>query len=142
MNELLGIIDVLEATILEGKKIPMTHRILIDESKVMAMLDKVRLVLQSEGNLIRESVDKSLERETSYSLHEVQSDISQAKKIIKDSERIRQGAEEYAEYVLANLQLLTSKMQADLLKLTQNIENGRQLLVKAQQDKIEFAFKK
>ena len=40
MDEILGLIDALEAVVLEGQKIPLTEKALIDEKKALNILDQ------------------------------------------------------------------------------------------------------
>ena len=48
MSKLLGLLDVLESKILEGKKVPLTEKVMVDEDEVMSIIDKIRSVLQSD----------------------------------------------------------------------------------------------
>ena len=45
MSKLLGLLDVLESKILEGKKVPLTEKVMVDEDEVMSIIDKIRYCL-------------------------------------------------------------------------------------------------
>ncbi len=47
---------------------------------------------------------------------------------IQKANKIKDGANDYADYVLANLQLTLTKMQKNLIHLEKNIDSGRQIL--------------
>ena len=54
--EILGLIDALEAQILDSFKVPMSKKIMIDEDKVLAILDKIRLVAQGGGGFAKKAL--------------------------------------------------------------------------------------
>ena len=134
MNEILGIIDSLEATILDSKKVPMTTKVIIDEPYLLTIIDKIRMSLKSSTNVARANVDvqqQSYNKESlGLSSDDVNKDVSQ--RLIKEAEKhakeIKQGAHDYADNVLANLHLTIAKMQKNLLTLEKNVESGRQVL--------------
>ena len=49
--EILGLIDTLESMILEGFRVPLTKKTMINEEKVLQVIDKIRLVAQGGGSL-------------------------------------------------------------------------------------------
>lgn len=49
--EILGLLDTLESMILEGFRVPLTKKTMIDEEKVLQVVDKIRLVAQGGGIL-------------------------------------------------------------------------------------------
>lgn len=129
MNDILGLVDSLEATILESPKVPLTDKLVIEEKKILQLVDKVRMAIKN-GGIARQSIDinreihiqdpvqKNIAAPSEVSLSEAQ----------EKARQIKQGANEYAEYVLSNLQLSVSKLQNQLIKLEKNIENGRDVL--------------
>ena len=48
MSEVLGLIDALEASVLEGKKIPLTEKVVVSEVSLLEIIDKIRLVIKSD----------------------------------------------------------------------------------------------
>jgi hypothetical protein len=125
MNEALGLLDSLEATILEGKKIPLTDRVVLEEKEILSLIDKLRLTLKSNGGVVREAL-KSGPRPTIAVQESASPQI--LKDALKKAERIKAGAQEYADQTLSNLQLMITKSQKGLLVLEQNIEKGREVL--------------
>ena len=51
-----------------------------------------------------------------------------------ESVKIKEGANAYADNVLANLQLMLTKLQKNLVRLEQNIESGRSVLETVKKD--------
>jgi len=129
--ELLGLLDTLESMILEGFKIPMTKKTLIDEEKVLQVLDKMRLVVQGGGGVARDNItnrpqhttrQESLDRigaekdvaritegisSSSGSKEKATEIIENAYKIAKE---VRMGADKYADDVLTNLEATSSRI--------------------------------
>ena len=132
LEDILGLIDSLEATILEGKKVPLTDKIMLDEKEILTLIDKVRSTLKNKGKNIRDQVEiNRSESKVIHSEDDVKIEKSGSKIIEKANKKAKemiQGANEYSDYILANLQLVINKMQKDIIKLERNLENGRQLL--------------
>ena len=145
MNELMGLLDSLEATILEGKRIPLTDKIMLEEKKILSLVDKLRLVLKSNGSIVKRLVDQSRQEEAQKTKSEsaipgrvpeqMEDLLAQAH---VEAEKIKDGAKEYADYILANLQLLVTKMQKNLIKVEKGIEDGRHLIEKSKQKEDPF----
>lgn len=133
-SELLGLIDTLEATVLEGKRILLTEQVIINEKKILQIIDKIRLVLSKEESFIRNAVEIKNKEEIVIVNKNTQQSVSDVsltsgdKKETEEAEKIKKGANEYADYVLANLHLMISKMQKQIVKLEKTIENGREVL--------------
>ncbi len=145
MNELMGLLDSLEATILEGKRIPLTDKIMLEEKKILSLVDKLRLVLKSNGSIVKRSVDQSRKEEAQKTksdsaipgrVPEQMEDLLAQAHV--EAEKIKDGAKEYADYILANLQLLVTKMQKNLIKVEKGIEDGRHLIEKSKQKEDPF----
>jgi hypothetical protein len=129
MNDILGLIDSLEATLLEAPKLPLTDKLLIEEKKLLQLIDKLRVLIKEDGSArkaidINKPMGAELVDEKSQELQKNES-LGDAK---KQSSDIIRGANEYAEIVLSDLQLSVSKLQNQLIKLERNIENGRDIL--------------
>jgi hypothetical protein len=150
MSELLGLIESLESHIVEASKIPMTGKIILEESLLLGVLDKLKIVARSEV-AVRMAVDVKLSSEAAtkkrvqeeiesvgigdamVSDTQLETEIQATQKAIK----IKEGANDYADYILANLQLTLTKMQKNLIHLEKNIDSGRQILSKQKQNVIE-----
>lgn len=129
MNDILGLVDSLEATILESPKLPLTDKLVVEEKKILQLVDKVRMAIKN-GGIARHSIDINREIQIQEPVQQAvpapeEVSLSEAH---EKARQIKQGANEYAEYVLSNLQLSVSKLQNQLIKLEKNIENGRDVL--------------
>ncbi len=130
MSEILGLLDSLEATILDGKKIPFASKLMVDERRCLHIIDKIRLVLQSDGDTARKAIDltKAEEKEEAPVQESPMSEADILQTAQREAEKMKSGASEYADYVLANLQLIVTKMQKNLVRLEKNIQGGREVL--------------
>jgi len=131
MNQILGIIDTLEALILEGRRIPLSEKVILNEKQLLTLIDKIRVLVKSEGKAAREAVDKTpsvMPKMKKTSEHAKEPDINVAKEASKKAQIIKEGAHEYADQILANLQLTVTKLQKNLVKLENNIQHGRSMI--------------
>ena len=132
MNEVLGLVDSLEAMVLESAKIPMTDKLIIPERKIIQLIDKIRYATKS-GDGARNAIDvnKAIVIESLLTVQEDPSGPTSNERIQRAEVKalqIKEGAHQYAEQVLTNLQLLVTKLQNQMIKLEQSIENGRDVL--------------
>jgi hypothetical protein len=145
MSEVLGLIDALEASVLEGKKIPLTEKVVVSEVSLLEIIDKIRLVIKSDQkSFVREAVDVSNKSKLSYEFDKTKSSANpniandSTLIVLKDAEKqaqeVKEGADEYADYILANLQLMLAKLQKNMVGLEKNIEDGRDVLKNKQRD--------
>jgi|GEM_PF-363994 len=134
--EILGLIDALESIILDGFKIPLTKKTVVNEEKILAVVDKIRLVVQGgedfakkaisrggggEAEPVREkpedrsrekarqSVTKLLERGDQSEEAEGRS-IEVLQQAYQIAREVRQGADKYADEVLSNLEATSSRI--------------------------------
>ena len=147
MDELLGLLDTLEASILDGKKVPFSDKVVINERLVLTILDRMRFAIKSDGGSVRSALGsppthsqvqtKPVQVHTQQQADptefeppkHIRDHVSELIKKAEDaSEKIKAGANEYADYVLANLQLLITKMQTNLVKIERNITGGRKTI--------------
>lgn len=129
MSELLGLLEALEAIVLAGKKVPLTDKIVLEEKHILRVIDKIKLAVQSQ-DLIRKTVDISKQEEVKIEHQRMASTSPVVVEASEKAKEIKQGAHDYADYVLTSLQLTLTKLQKDLIKLEKNIESGRELLEK------------
>jgi hypothetical protein len=145
MNEVLGLIDSVEATILEGKKVPFSDKVVLDERKLLILIDKLRLVIKNDPSMIRRSIETSgmvsdsviaaqtpVVIETPVGIHP--DVLRQAE---EESQRVRRSADEYADNVLAHLQMVVTRAQKTLIKLEQSIDSGRDHLGSSRNERAE-----
>jgi len=131
MSELLGLVDAIESTILESKKIPFSDKIVIEEKHILGLLDKLRFLIKNANNsaTAREAVDQTRREEVKPMIPDTASNESavllNAK---KEVDAMKKGANEYADNMLARLQLVITKMQKHMIRMEQSIEEGRSML--------------
>ncbi len=133
--EILGLLDTLEALILDGFKIPFTGKTLVNEDKILALLDKMRLVAQGGDDFAKKAIgDKEKKAapakaavldevvppkersaasrlgprgETTDTEGKAIEILQQAYQIAKE---VRGGADKYADEVLSNLEATSARI--------------------------------
>ena len=131
MNQLLGLLDSLEASLLEGKRIPLTRMTIIQEKELLSLVDKMRLVLKSNGRGARMAVEQGSKGDVQEEENDGNGSVSKDSSPVDRqdySDKITKGANDYAENVLANLQLMLTKMQKEIVRLERSVESGRKVL--------------
>ncbi len=137
--EVLGLLDVLESNILDGIKLPFTKKMLIDEEKVLSIIDKMRLVVQGGGSLAKDAISgRPIKKEEIPESFDETEDLNlknkddvKAVEILQQAyqmaKEIRDGADKYADEVLANL-------EATSTRILRTIKAGRDRLSTKTQD--------
>jgi cell division septum initiation protein DivIVA len=150
--EILGLLDTLEAMILDGFKIPFSSKTMINEEKLLAVIDKMRLVVQGGEDFAKRAIDRDKKAGAKTDIldevvpkktkavappaqkAEGQGDVEgkaievlqQAYQIAKE---VRQGADKYADDVLSNLEATSSRIlrsiRAGRDRLSRVIGEGR-----------------
>ncbi len=133
--ESLGMLDAIIATLMESPKYMMSKkRVVVNLPEMLDLLEKLRMVLQRGGDLVKKSVTVDPERgqmvqkkslaETNPEIFGLEGEalLRQAK---DQAEKIKGNADKYAENVLTNLQVIVTKMM-------RNIETGKDRLKKYQ----------
>jgi len=129
--EILGLLDTLESMILEGFRIPLTKKTVINEEKLLQIIDKIRLVVQGGGEFVRDAIGKrtvvppkqgTIEFDTARKeIEKVKEGLpamsdkeEKATEIIENAYKIakevRMGADKYADEVLLNLEATSSRI--------------------------------
>ncbi len=128
--EILGLLDTLESMILEGFRIPLTKKTVINEEKVLQVLDKIRLVAQGGGDLVKKAIDKRtvLPKQETLESAEARKEVERVKEGLsvgpgneerateiiesayKIAKEVRMGADKYADEVLSNLEATSSRI--------------------------------
>jgi cell division septum initiation protein DivIVA len=143
--DLLSVLNDLEEVIENSSKIPLTKKILVDEERVLDLLDRVRTTLPEEIRQAkwilqeREKVLVDSQKEAARILEDAQRQVvikaddsevarqakSVAEEIVSKAEvvarEIREGARSYADDILKNL-------EDSLGKITEQIQGGRDQL--------------
>ena len=131
--EILGLIDALESTILSAPKLPLTNKIIIDEEKLLSILDKIRLVAKNGEHIIKEniSVSKKIQKEKDQVKTNNAAALNNNEDLDvyqKQANEIMQQADDYASDVLEKLHLTVLKMQRNLTRVEKTIEGSKQAL--------------
>ncbi|MFA4844863.1 MAG: hypothetical protein WC632_07970 [Candidatus Margulisiibacteriota bacterium] len=141
--EILGLIDTLESMILDSTRVPFTKKLLVDEEKVLKLIDKIRIVVQGGGGVVRTAIggkgegpahhDAEPKAEPTESDRRTQSE-SKAVEVIEQAyqmaKEIREGADKYADEVLANLESTSTRVlrtvKAGRDRLSKTTQAGKQ----------------
>lgn len=153
MNELFGLLDALESTVLEGKRVPLTDRIMVEEKKVLSLISKMRLAMKSNGKAVRKSVEingrddymaedlhrvSPLHKDSAASLIYTETNSREAMETARlEAEKMKNDAYAYADTILATLMTLVAKLQKNVVSMEKSIGNSRQLLEKDVQQIVE-----
>ncbi|MFQ3631758.1 hypothetical protein [Roseiflexus sp.] len=127
-------IDELEDVIAEGKRVPFSGRLLIDEDRVLDIIDRMRVAVPEELRQARRIISEQ-ERLLSEAQERVQQVLqeqgllaeieAERARLLEQAERearsVRAGADEYARQVLEEL-------EQRLLKVITSVQNGLQEL--------------
>lgn len=110
--KILGLLDTLESVIMEGFKIPMTKKTVLNEDELLCLTDKMRLVIQEGGHKSPETaVPKAA---APVQEEETKDESAQAGEIVKEAyeiaKEVRSGADRYADEVLSNLELTSTRV--------------------------------
>jgi len=131
--EILGLLDTLESMILDGTKVPFTKKVMVNEEKLLSVIDKIRLVIQGGSDFAKKAIAHEEGRggsgstEESAERDERTREESKAVEVIEQAyqmaKEIRDGADNYADEVLANL-------EATSTRILRTIKAGRERLTK------------
>ncbi len=127
-------IDELEDVIAEGKRVPFSGRLLIDEDRVLDIIDRMRVAVPEELRQARRIISEQ-ERLIGEAQERVQQVLqeqgllaaieAERARLLDQAERearaVRAGADEYARQVLEEL-------EQRLLKVITSVQNGLQEL--------------
>ena len=135
----------LESLIANGKKLPLTNNVVLDQNAALGLIDELRVAvpeevraakrINSEGERIIDKAQEEAERivgraqeQAAFLIDErglTQSAEAESRRIIvraeQDADEIRRGADEYAVSVLVGL-------EGDVVKTLQSIKKGIALL--------------
>jgi vacuolar-type H+-ATPase subunit H len=138
-------VERLESLIANGKKLPLTTNVVVDQNAALGLIDELRVAvpeevraakrINSEGERIMEKAQEEAERivgraqeQAAFLIDErglTQAADAESRRIIDeartDADRIRAGADEYAVSVLEGL-------EGDVQKTLQSIQKGLVLL--------------
>lgn len=141
MERILGLLDTLESMICDSPKIPFTGKTLIKESSILQIIDKIRMVSQSDDKILPGNVRRPSDAGQAVKVPDAitlsptppssEDSESRAIQLIQQayqvSKEIRGGADKYADEVLSNL-------EATSARILRAIKNGRLRLSKQAAD--------
>jgi hypothetical protein len=143
--DIIFLVERLESLIANGKKLPLTSNVVVDQNAALGLIDELRVAvpeevraakrINAEGERIMEKAQEEAERivaraqeQAAFLIDErglTQTAQAQSRAIIADAHRdadeIRRGADEYAVSVLVGL-------EGDVVKTLQSIQKGIALL--------------
>lgn len=143
--DIIFLVERLESLIANGKKLPLTTNVVVDQNAALGLIDELRVAvpeevraakrINSEGERIMEKAQEEAERivakaqeQAAFLIDErglTQAADAQSREIIgtaeRDADGIRRGADEYAVSVLVGL-------EGDVVKTLQSIKNGIAML--------------
>jgi len=109
--QILGLLDTLESIILDGFKIPLSRKVVLNEDQLLSIIDKMRLLISGGEGLVKK--DKK-EPEAVLSAEAPSAEKGKGPEILEQAyqiaREIREGADKYADEVLANLELSTTRV--------------------------------
>jgi len=143
--DIIFLVERLESLIANGKRLPLTPNVVVDQNVALGLIDELRVAvpeevraakrINSEGERIMEKAQEEAERivaraqeQAAFLIEErglTQQAEEESRRIIdlaeQDAEEVRRGADEYAVSVLVGL-------EGDVVKTLQSIKKGIALL--------------
>jgi len=143
--DIIFLVERLESIIANGKHLPLTNNVVVDQAAALGLIDELRVAvpeevraakrINSEGERIIEKAQEEAERivakaqeQAAFLIDErglTQQAEAESRRIIgeaeADAEDVRRGADEYAVHVLVGL-------EGDVVKTLQSIKKGIDLL--------------
>jgi hypothetical protein len=143
--DIIFLVERLESIIANGKKLPLTNNVVIDQTAALGLIDELRVAvpeevraakrINAEGERIIEKAQEEAERivakaqeQAAFLIDErglTQQAEAESRRIIADAEddaeEVRRGADEYAVNVLVGL-------EGDVVRTLQSIKKGIDLL--------------
>jgi cell division septum initiation protein DivIVA len=124
------LIDELEDALAEGRRVPFSGRLLVDEERILDIIDRMRVAVPEELKQARRVISEQ-ERLLGEARKQVQQALeeqgllaaieAERQRLIAEAERdaqaVRAGADDYARQVLEEL-------EQRLNKLTASVQNG------------------
>ncbi len=143
--DIIFLVERLESIIANGKRLPLTNNVVIDQAAALGLIDELRVAvpeevraakrINSEGERIIEKAQEEAERivakaqeQAAFLIDErglTQQAEAESRRIVgeadADAEEVRRGADEYAVSVLVGL-------EGDVVRTLQSIKKGIELL--------------
>jgi len=124
------LIDEMEDALAEGRRVPFSGRLLVDEERILDIIDRMRVAVPEELKQARRVINEQ-ERLLAEARAQVQQAMeeqglmaaveAERTRLLDEADRdaqvIRSGADDYARQVLEEL-------EQRLVRLTANVQNG------------------
>jgi hypothetical protein len=129
MDNIKGIIFLLESLLKESKKAMFSNNISVDANKVNQLVEKLKEAIntheatQKTGQVQQYAVEHATQQ--SGQTQENNIEVIDAQKV---AFKMKKDADDYADGILSRLQLLVTKMQTNVIKMEKNISEGRRLI--------------
>ena len=137
MNDVLGALEALESYILSAKNLPLSNKVIVNEKIAMDMLDKIRLLVKN-ASMPTHQVELDPKE---VLVNQVQQMDQEAQRLLdeanKQADAIRFDAKGYADDIFVRLQVMVAKLRKNLLRLDQNIDQGRHMLTELQESAVD-----
>jgi len=134
MSEIAGLVDVIEGLVSDAPRVPFSKKVMVDQQELFALIDKLRILTRySDQSIARDSIAmKANPEDTEENPAAAQATVRVDKQILEkakeEAEAVVANADQYADALLAKLQLTVTKMQQNLIRLERNLQDGRQLV--------------
>jgi cell division septum initiation protein DivIVA len=128
--ELDDLIDELEDALAEGRRVPFSGRLLVDEERMLDIIDRMRVAIPEEQKRARRIVQEQerLIAEAQARVQQVLEERGLLDAVEGERERLLQLAEQEAAQVRAGADAYARQVLEDLderlLKLTTSVRNG------------------
>jgi cell division septum initiation protein DivIVA len=128
--ELDDLIDELEDALAEGRRVPFSGRLLVDEERMLDIIDRMRVAIPEEQKRARRIVQEQerLIAEAQARVQQVLEERGLLEAVEGERDRLLQLAEQEAAQVRAGADAYARQVLEDLderlLKLTTNVRNG------------------
>ena len=127
-SQLLGLIDAIESTLLDSKRIPLTDQMIISEKVILPMLQKLRQLAQNETSIPKrlQTSQRDFEKPQKPKYDVGASALSpEARSIIEKAKKIESGADHYAHEVLTQLQIVATLILRQIKNSKKQLEDKK-----------------
>ena len=138
MGDIDSLIESFSLDLEDCPLLPFTSKIVVEKRQIQNFLSGIRECLLNAKSSVEKQPNQITHSDSNYlsgaSYDEQTTPIEVVNAFEKEVQatqnalKIKEGANDYADYVLANLQLMITKMHKNLMHLEKNIESGRQIL--------------
>jgi vacuolar-type H+-ATPase subunit H len=135
-NQLFGLIEQLEDTIEQGKKMPFTAKVMIDEDQILEVLESIKSVIPHEiqqAAMVLTDRDRLIEDAREESMRLLSNAKKQADQMVNETEILLR-AQEYADDLIKKAQSYSRDVKMSALKYSDELMRNLEI-------KLESTFK-